>query len=421
MAMMGRSKKMLTALACVGGLFSGCNSSDQPETTERVQQEALLGPCSKHADCEDGNPCTQNLCTLGACLPLPVLGCCFNGNCNVGGAGGTAGLGGLGGLGGLAGTGGVTAGTGGALPIGCSTDAQCQDGNPCTQNLCLVGLCLPLPVLGCCYQGVCEDGGSAGAGGEPPVVTGGCSTNEHCDDGNDCTQNLCVLGLCTVLPVLGCDGSAGAPPVLGCSTNEECEDGNDCIQNLCLLGLCAGLPVIGGVCGGEGGSGGTAGGGNGGSAGSTAGTAGNGGTAGSSAGSGGSAGSTAGTAGNGGSGGDGEGGEVSFAGQTAGGSGGSDANGGSAQGGSRSEAGESNGGSATAGKGSGATSTGASSPVGGEAGQHGDSAPPTEWAMQGGGCGCKVAGAPASPGSLSALLAGFAAIATFARRRRSRA
>jgi MYXO-CTERM domain-containing protein len=291
------------------------------------------------------------------------------------------------------------------VPIGCSIDAQCDDGNPCTQNLCLIGLCLPLPVVGCCYQGVCEEDGSAGAGGEPPLVTGGCSTNEQCDDNNECTQNLCVLGLCTTLPVLGCDGSAGAPPVLGCSTNEECEDGNDCIQNLCLLGLCTSLPVIGGVCGGDGGSGGGGNGGSAGTAGSTSGGSTNGGNGGS-----------AGTAGNGGS---AVAGDAGAAGETNGGT----SNGGtSSQAGTSNEAGkagsamnggESSGGTETGGTHSGATNTGASA---GEAGQS-TTEPNIEWGMQGGGCGCKVVAAPRNSSLLSGLLAALGFVAIRARRR----
>jgi len=393
MAKIGLTKRMLTALACVGGLFAACNGADQPEPTERVREEAILGPCSKHADCEDGNPCTQDVCLLGACLiPLPVIGCCFNGSCNVGGSGGSAGTGGTAG-----GSGGATAGTGigGTISLGCSADEQCQDGNPCTQDLCLIGLCLPLPVLGCCYQGVCQDDGSAGAGGDAPIVTGGCSTNEQCDDHNDCTQNLCVLGLCTTLPVLTCDGSGGSPPALGCSTNEECEDGNDCIQNLCLLGLCVALPVIGGVCGGEGGTSG----GNGGSAGSMAAAAGEGGF----------------TASNGGA---AEGGDTITAGSSVGGSETSSA--GKSGGGSGGEAGQLNtsGGTAAAGtNGSGAISTGATAGSAGAAGKNSANQPSSDWAMQGGGCGCKVAGSPSSPGSLAALLA---VLTTFAQRRRRR-
>lgn len=392
MAILGRTKRIMGVLACAGGFIVACSSGGEPEDTARATDAALLGGCSKHADCEDGNPCSQNLCVLGACaLPLPVLGCCFNGSCGgSSGAGGTS----------TAGSGGVSTaggGTGGALPLGCSIDDQCQDGNPCTQDLCLLGLCAPLPVLGCCYQGNCGSAGS-GAGGGP--LTGGCSNNDQCEDGNECTQNLCALGLCTTLPVLGCDGSAGAPPVLGCSTNDECEDGNGCHQNLCVAGLCVVLPVVGGVCGvgGAGGSGGSAG---------SAATAGSGGS--NLAGSGGVA---------GGAGAGGEAGSGNSAGEPNGGTandGGSSAQAGFAgQGGKRSD-GDSG---APSNGGRGGTDAGgkASASTGGAEDEPGTGKPgATEWQMQGG--GCSVATPGSSRGFVSLLLIAVGAVGLRRRRK----
>jgi MYXO-CTERM domain-containing protein len=70
-----------------------------------------------------------------------------------------------------------------ALVIGCSKDEQCEDGNPCTQNLCLTGLCGPaLPVLGCCLDGQCLGEGGAGgqgSGGAPPAHDGGAGGATH--------------------------------------------------------------------------------------------------------------------------------------------------------------------------------------------------------------------------------------------------
>ena len=180
--------------------FGGC-SSDSPRESIHTSREAVLGGCSKHADCEDGNPCTQNLCSVGVCLPaVPVLGCCFNGSCfggaGSGGSGASASAGSagssVGGAGGSAGTatGGTTSG------LSCSVHAECDDHLACTENLCLIGLCVTLPVLGCVL------GGEGGAGGDPGVFS--CSADEQCDDGYPCTENLCAAGSCVALPVFGC-------------------------------------------------------------------------------------------------------------------------------------------------------------------------------------------------------------------------
>jgi hypothetical protein len=118
-----------------------------------------------------------------------------------------------------------------ALLGACSKDSQCEDGNPCTQNACAVGLCLAaLPVLGCCYEGDCTsngDGAVAPLIELPPLA---CSTDEECEDRHPCTRNLCVVGACAALPVLGCclDGdcsvglggsSAGGSGTNGGTTN----------------------------------------------------------------------------------------------------------------------------------------------------------------------------------------------------------
>jgi hypothetical protein len=139
-------------------LTTASGASAQP--LPGADAKPLLDGCSKHADCDDGNPCTQNLCVAGACLPsLPVLGCCYEGECTpLGGEGG--------------------AGAEPVAPIielppsGCSVDDDCEDGHPCTENLCVVGECASLPVLGCCLDGVCASESSGGAPNEEPAAGG---------------------------------------------------------------------------------------------------------------------------------------------------------------------------------------------------------------------------------------------------------
>jgi large repetitive protein len=154
------------ALVVAVAAFGGCGES-QSENLGARSEDAVIG-CSQHVECEDGNPCTQNLCAVGLCAPpLPILGCCFNNDCfGDGGSGGGFGNG--------------SAGGEASVPIGCSTDEQCEDGHPCSQNLCVVGLCTALPVLGCCFNGECTGGdGGAGTGvgiGVTGVGLGGAGT-----------------------------------------------------------------------------------------------------------------------------------------------------------------------------------------------------------------------------------------------------
>src|SRR5690349_629248 len=151
---------LLGTVALAISAFGGCGSSARSESPGASREEALLGGCSRHKDCEDANPCTQNLCVAGACLPaLPVLGCCFNGECFGSAGSGGSSSGGTAAVGGAVSIGGAVS-LGGAGELECSVHADCEDPDPCTQNLCVVGACLTLPVLGCVL------GGEGGAGGD---------------------------------------------------------------------------------------------------------------------------------------------------------------------------------------------------------------------------------------------------------------
>jgi hypothetical protein len=67
----------------------------------------------------------------------------------------------------------------------------------------------------------------------------GCLDDFDCEDGNECTDNLCVGGFCETALL---DGGV-------------CSDGDSCTRlDTCVVGLCEGLPIF--DCGGDGGEGG---------------------------------------------------------------------------------------------------------------------------------------------------------------------
>jgi Dictyostelium (slime mold) repeat len=66
----------------------------------------------------------------------------------------------------------------------CSVDADCNDGNACTQDHCNVGL------------GICQN----------YAIAGCCTSAASCDDGNACTADACTNNVCTHTP------SCGPPP-----------------------------------------------------------------------------------------------------------------------------------------------------------------------------------------------------------------
>ena len=76
-----------------------------------------------------------------------------------------------------------------------------------------------------------------------------------CDDLNPCTRDICTLGVCTVDP--DCESDADCPdPQCGegvcvnsccetvpeCDDNEDCDDGNSCTRDDCVDGCCRHVP-----------------------------------------------------------------------------------------------------------------------------------------------------------------------------------
>ncbi len=131
-------------------------------------------------------------------------------------------------------------------------DKACSDGNPCTYDSCVPGTgCRIVPRIGPCDDGlICTQGEFCQKG----QCVGG--TPVPCDDGNQCTLDLCDS-------VKGCIGPplpAGSPcnPELPCkqagtcgngvctpTQDVSCDDGSPCTQDACDLvsGECLHLPV----------------------------------------------------------------------------------------------------------------------------------------------------------------------------------
>jgi hypothetical protein len=191
------------------------------------------------------------------------LGCSSSGDTGGGGSGGTAGVGGNGATGGAGGVGGM----GGTVRT-CVNPRDCDDGEPCTKELCEDGVCayelLPNQTVcgsdtgvSACLNGTCqliwttcnEDGAQDGDFCRPmpepdPPRLGRCDTGacvvRPCEINFDCwSGEACQLGIC--------DASSGT-----CST-ENAPDGNACIPpagGRCSDGVC------GSGTGGQGGAGG---------------------------------------------------------------------------------------------------------------------------------------------------------------------
>jgi len=123
----------------------------------------------------------------------------------------------------------------------------CDDGKPCTDNLCD-------SQTGCYYPAsngtLCEDGNNCT--GPDVCVQGACTTGPvvDCDDGDVCTKDQChpVFG-CEHTPTNPCDDANdctddSCQPAKGCvftNNNKPCDDGSACMTgDKCQGGQCQG-------------------------------------------------------------------------------------------------------------------------------------------------------------------------------------
>jgi hypothetical protein len=100
-----------------------------------------------------------------------------------------------------------------------------------------------MPMVGCGETGdPGGNGGSAGVGGMGGGGTGGTDLCQgvDCDDGNECTEDLCADGMCEYAPI---------------ENGTACEESNECTLGMCASGACDVTPVQdGAACGDEAGT-----------------------------------------------------------------------------------------------------------------------------------------------------------------------
>ena len=112
----------------------------------------------------------------------------------------------------------------------CTSDAECDDGHPCTEDLCTAGACQHIT-----NDDICPDDGDVCNGPERCDEYEGCVSGPalECDDGNACTVDSCDSGGGCVHEAVNCgDGNAcvrtSCDPAKGCQTQKvNCDDGNN--------------------------------------------------------------------------------------------------------------------------------------------------------------------------------------------------
>ena len=182
-----------------------------------------------------------------ALVALPVGGCSDE-TAATGGAGGSGDAGGDGGSGGMGGDG----GTGGGGSVGSPCEAAlwascgsevCDDGDPCTTDVCTLGEDPPVPA--CLSEPVdCDDRNDCTVDGLCNPAQGGCSTPIPVADGTSCTGGTCQSGACrligSALPcteqgIVNAIAAGGGPYTFDCDgpttlvTEHEIEIHNDVV------------------------------------------------------------------------------------------------------------------------------------------------------------------------------------------------
>ena len=194
----------------------------------------LGGVCGTPVDCDDGNLCTDDVCTSsGGCSHEPRL--CEDGNpCTTDSCDPTT----------------------GACAYDVVTGGPCSDGNLCTTG----DTCVFDAVSGestCQGTPLCNDGNACTDDFCDPS-TGICSNDPYdCNDGNPCTVEFCTPDGCVYEPLVGAACDDGDPCTAGgvCTTVDNtvacvaqgpaCFDGDVCTEDLCRqpLGTCEFPPV----------------------------------------------------------------------------------------------------------------------------------------------------------------------------------
>jgi len=192
--------------------------------------------CTNNSECNDNNPCTNDSCSSGECVNTNKINGSSCGNNMV-----------------------CQSGT--CVEITpepeCTNNSQCNDNNPCTNDVCSSGECVNTNKTNgsSCGEGmVCQSGTCVEITPEPE-----CTNNSQCNDNNPCTNDVCSSGECVNTNktngsscggVMVCESGTCVPSGDACNFPSQCDDHNPCTINYCNANQCAyEYKVEGAICG----------------------------------------------------------------------------------------------------------------------------------------------------------------------------
>jgi hypothetical protein len=127
----------------------------------------------------------------------------------------------------------------------CSTSADCDDGVTCTLDLCPTpgGSCTHSDKPGCCTtaqdcddKDACTVDSCPGSGGQCQHINTCCKSDGECKSADPCQKGSCVAGQCLFTETC-------------CSADPDCDDFNPCTKDACDKGKCVFTPAtVPGCC-----------------------------------------------------------------------------------------------------------------------------------------------------------------------------
>jgi MYXO-CTERM domain-containing protein len=182
---------------CIESAVLGCGVAPEPTTgavtdATEAQFQAL---CASDDDCVDSDPCTDNVCLVGGI-------CLFLSN-----------------------------------PLCCEEDSDCDGLFTCHDGSCNDNRC-ELTLASCDADDAGEAAVTVEDSGTIEVL---CSTDNDCEDADPCTDDVCLVGGACVFAsnLLCCDEAADCDGLLACHTGE-------CLNNRCSLTVVPDCPVVDG-------------------------------------------------------------------------------------------------------------------------------------------------------------------------------
>ncbi len=137
----------------------------------------------------------------------------------------------------------------GSAARACEEPEECDDGNPCTRDTCILNICIHTVIQPCnpclddidcdddddCTADVCSEAGLCENPEEPDQTP--CPDELYCNGEETCASGICIDGSGPCVDLEHCDEDDDV--CLSCVGDDECDDANPCTFDACIDNECA--------------------------------------------------------------------------------------------------------------------------------------------------------------------------------------